>query len=128
LECCRLSMRKPRLNAPLWEGPVSIASAYQEKRNFGIANTVTNRCYLLTFTELADVRQPKELRRRRHSPRFPITHGTRVHQGNGRGKSTAWFRGSPGILLHTCGEANPRHKIALSPAGQWVRCLWKTYF
>jgi hypothetical protein len=55
LERRRLSMRKPRLNASFWESPMPIASAYEEKLNFGAADTVTNRCYLLAFTELADV-------------------------------------------------------------------------
>jgi len=60
-ECRRLRVREPRLDAALGKRPMPAARADQEKLNFGAANAVTNGSHLLTFAQLANMRQPKVL-------------------------------------------------------------------
>src|SRR5258706_11910091 len=68
----RLRMRESWLDATFGKRPVPAARAHQEKLDLYAANPVAYRSYLFAFAQLADMRQPKQLRRRRICSGLPI--------------------------------------------------------
>src|SRR5258706_7108463 len=70
----RLRMRESGLDATLGKRPVPAARAHQEKPDLCAANPVAYRSHLFALAQLADMREPEQLCRRRICPGLPMAH------------------------------------------------------